>query len=149
MLLLFSHIYIDSKFLWKTHFSPLCFCCLVVFSTGCKLWWICWLYVTTRWRHLESINPPPCVFLQATLQRSSEHPHQSHAWLPVTRWYIQQEWIHHQEHVFCLNPPLPLTRCRFKQLPKCIFTITWVVNYCSVFSFWFLKEDLLIILSPV
>lgn len=44
---------------------------------------------------------------------------------------------------------VPLTRCRFKQLPKCIFTITWVFNYCSVVSFWFLKEDLLIILSPV
>lgn len=45
-------------------------------------------------------------------------------------------------------PLFPLTRCRFKQLPKCIFTITSVVNYCSVFSFWFFK-DLLIILSPV
>lgn len=43
---------------------------------------------------------------------------------------------------------LPLTRCRFKQLPKCIFTITWVFNYCRVVSFSFLK-DVLIILSPV
>lgn len=58
---------------------------------------------------------------RAAVQRAAEHPHQGPDRLPVSRRHVQQERLHHQEHVLGLT--ISETPLRFKQFPLHINTV--------------------------